>query len=139
MNGCEQIEEELDRYIDDELCAEDRRNLEAHLADCPECSLALQERREAMSMLADWNGALTAPRTRPVRRPGLWTALAAAAALLAAGIPVGVHFWTRPATIGETSHGKLVIRDMESGVTVLPGESGGPTMLMIDPFPEEDE
>lgn len=46
--ACRDLVELLTAYLDDELPAPDRAQIEAHLADCPGCSAALQQMRESI-------------------------------------------------------------------------------------------
>ena len=58
MSLCESIDTLAMAYLDDELAAEERRELELHLVDCGECKRRLDTERAAHSML---RGALVAP------------------------------------------------------------------------------
>lgn len=49
---CEQIERQLGRYIDNELSATEREQVDAHLAYCSSCRAELDELRETVSGLA---------------------------------------------------------------------------------------
>lgn len=164
MASCDLTLTEIDRYIDDELPAEARSALEAHMADCPECNRAFQERRAAMAMLAEWAGsapepaAATARRELPRRaRPARWAVLAAAAALLLIGLSAGLYFTGEPEGTGpegglnwrtlegvEVVEGELVVdpfpvnwRTMKEGVEVVRAGADAPQELIVDPFPEE--
>ena len=152
MASCEEVTAGLDRYIDDELGREERLDFESHLADCPECSRGLAERRAAMGMLAEWSepsGGARAAARRPAGAT-LRLALAAAAALLAVGLFAGLHLEGRPARVdgppaGEAAAGgrdegagearKLSMRGLDQGVKVLRDAPGGPVELEVDPFP----
>jgi len=90
------FEAQLDAYLDDELAAPDRAELEAHLRACPACS-RLERRRRALSVaLREQLARFPAPQTlrarvragaraeasrTALRRVPYWEALAVAASL----------------------------------------------------------
>ncbi|MDP1918794.1 MAG: FecR domain-containing protein [Myxococcales bacterium] len=91
----------------DELELDDRRYVELHLSDCPECTDSLEAVRIARRALAsarhaapaiDWVhtdervGALVEKRMRSMSRPG-WFPFAVAGALVATAAAVTVVFW----------------------------------------------
>ncbi len=49
---CEQIERQLGRYVDEELSAAERSQVEAHLDFCSSCRTELQELRELVGQIA---------------------------------------------------------------------------------------
>lgn len=51
---CEQIEELLSPYIEDELTAEDRRAVDDHLRICPDCTSLLSLFQETTEALSDF-------------------------------------------------------------------------------------
>jgi len=64
---CEQIERQLGRYIDGELPASDRVQVEAHLESCANCRAELADLREIVSGIA---------RPRPITvPPSLWSSI----------------------------------------------------------------
>jgi hypothetical protein len=81
--------ERLSEYVDDELGADERRALEAHLAGCPSCAQAVDEIRQVAARAARlpssppdadlWHGIAARIESAPQQRP-LFRALAAAAA-----------------------------------------------------------
>lgn len=91
----------------DELELDDKRYVELHLSDCPECTDSLEAVRIARRALAsarhaapaiDWVhtdervGALVEKRMRSMSRPG-WLSFAVAGALVATAAAVTVLFW----------------------------------------------
>jgi anti-sigma factor RsiW len=101
------FESELDAYLDGELAADDLRELEAHLAQCPECVRFRDERLELRAAIAAEIPAFRAPETlrtrvqvaaasaarpRPAHRftIGSWSSLLALAASL---VFVAVGTW----------------------------------------------
>jgi len=50
---CEQIEEFLSPYLEDELNPEEKRTIEEHLKTCPNCSLLLSSLKETRESLVD--------------------------------------------------------------------------------------
>jgi hypothetical protein len=162
MDGGSEITPMIDRYLDDELSTQERRDFEALLSDSPELSEALSERRAAMAALSDWADAM--PATEPARRrmsPARTALVAAAAAAALAAVPAYFYLAGRgPDRSGGEEH-RLTMRSMEEGVTVnaegelvtdpfpmkwrtlqdgvqvVRGASGEPDALMVDPFPEE--
>ncbi len=95
------FEAQLDAYLDDELAAADARELEAHLAQCPECARFRNERLELRAAIraqvptfeapaalrnrvraavGATGGVARAPRRFAVR--GMWRSLALAASLV---------------------------------------------------------
>ena len=161
MDSPEEMLSSLDRYIDDELSHDARSDFERRLAEDPELSRELAERREAMGMLADWSGSLASP---PARRSfslvaSLGLALAAAAAIALVAVPLALSGRrgardTDALTWGDMNGVRLVQnadsapemvvdpfpmkwRTLSDGVQVIDGESGEPDELVVDPFPEE--
>jgi anti-sigma factor RsiW len=129
MSLCQSIDTLAMAYLDDELAAEERRELELHLTDCGECKRHLETERAELVML---RGALAPPpapdlvkarvaraldeedqrvagteRQRARSRLGKWllpgTALAAAAAALVVflGVGVGSGAKDRPQTVAK--------------------------------------
>ncbi|HOX06284.1 MAG TPA: anti-sigma factor [Planctomycetota bacterium] len=137
MIDCRGVDTILDRYLDGETTVEERAGVEDHLNGCAACSRLLAERRSAMGLLAEWAGSAAPATVRPAPRLP-WLRLAAAAAVLAAG---GILAWqlldNRPGhTQGPARSGhQLVMRAMNDGVTVLPGQAGQPDELVVDAFP----
>ncbi|MHC4913845.1 MAG: anti-sigma factor family protein [Planctomycetota bacterium] len=163
MDSPEERLSRLDRYIDDELDHDERMDFESRLADSPELSRELAERRAAMGMLADWSDSLVGPpaRRRLTLGASLRLALAAAAAVALVAVPLALS--RRPDARGADAGGltwgtmdgvrlvetgdaatEMVVdpfpmkwRTLSDGVQVIDGESGGPDELVVDPFPEE--
>ncbi len=50
---CEQVEEFLSPYLEDELSPEEKRTVEEHLKTCPGCSLLLSSLKETRESLVD--------------------------------------------------------------------------------------
>src|SRR5437879_12390377 len=84
------LEPQLDAYLDGELAEAERRELESHLAHCPECTRFLDSRLALRSAIKARIPALRAPDTlrrrvrslqRRARMPVLWRSLAVAASL----------------------------------------------------------
>ena len=95
---CEELKELRGAYLDGELAAPARDSVEAHVAGCSECERQLSElgnvdlsiRNAAAPRLTDAErlhimGAL--------RRPALPWGRLAAAALIAAALPLGISAW----------------------------------------------
>jgi len=84
------LELQLDAYLDGELAEAERRELESHLAQCPECTRFLDGRLALRSAITARIPALRAPDTlrqrvrslqRRARMPVIWRSLAVAASL----------------------------------------------------------
>jgi anti-sigma factor RsiW len=132
MSLCQSIDTLAMAYLDDELAAEERRELELHLGECGECKQHLETERSELQML---RGALAPPpapdlvkariaraldeedvrvagteRQRARTRLGKWllpgSALAAAAAALLVFIGVGF----KPAADRQQTVAKEVVR-----------------------------
>ena len=139
MAACKDVQAGLDRYLDNEMAAEERPAVEAHLAGCPECRTALVERRAAMGLLAQWaaSGAETRGRA-PIRSAAGWLRLTAAAAALALAASVAWQYAGKeppvvPAAV--PAKPKLVMRTLDQGVTIVRGEAGEPDELIVEAFP----
>lgn len=48
---CEQCKDKLTEFIEGDLSSDEKQQLQAHLADCPECARALQEMRGLLAVL----------------------------------------------------------------------------------------
>ncbi|HEY6210533.1 MAG TPA: zf-HC2 domain-containing protein, partial [Gemmatimonadales bacterium] len=70
------LEAQLDAYLDGELAAPDAREIEAHLARCPECAQLRAARLELRAAIAERVPALRAP---PALRERVQEALRATA------------------------------------------------------------
>lgn len=101
----EHLRAQLDAYLDGELAAVEAGEFEAHLARCPECTRAREERlalraairraaptppapdtlRERVRLGLRARGAAAAGPAQPIGRPWSWLALAASLALVAFG------------------------------------------------------
>jgi len=84
------LESQLDAYLDGELAEAEGRELESHLAQCPECTRFLDSRLALRSAIHVRIPALRAPDalrqrvrslSRRVRMPVIWRSLAIAASL----------------------------------------------------------
>lgn len=162
MDSGSEITPEIDRYLDDELSAQERRDFEALLSDSPELSEALSERRAAMAVLGGWADSLTLPGARRARLgPARTVLVAAAAAAALAAVPTALYFAGRTPSrpegqghrltlrapgegVSVNPAGELVVdpfpmkwRTLQDGVQVVRGASGEPDALRVDPFPEE--
>jgi anti-sigma factor RsiW len=149
----------LDRYMDDELTDSERNSFEALVADEPELSRELAERRKLMGMLGDWADASeTSPEN--TSRSGLLLGAAAAVAvaataLIASNLPLQS---TTPAEhelrwrdmkngVSVSSEGELTVDpfaaermqwrklNKTNGVEVIPGKPESSDELLVDPFP----
>lgn len=107
MMNCEQVREQYLDYAYDELDGERRAGLEAHLRECAECRLGLEDLNITRSFLGAWTDPpLEAPRLvfraangepRPRRATPRWLPWAAAAA--AAVLAVGLFGWLWPVSV----------------------------------------
>src|SRR5256885_16635771 len=93
------LEAQLDAYLDGELTADDARELEAHLVQCPDCAVFRDGRIALRAAIAAQVPALQAPDAlrqrvraalrlaggtrsrRPIAAPGPWRSLALAPSL----------------------------------------------------------
>jgi len=103
MVKCEDVFEELHRYVDDESRGAPRERLDAHLRECPSCRQLLQQLRRENTFLVEVLADVTVPRR--VRRRVLrqvepasswrpsWSLATAAVLLLALGFWA---FWPAP-------------------------------------------
>jgi len=53
MTSCRDILRALSDYLDDEVAAEVRRNLEAHIAECKTCHVIFDTSRRTLRILTD--------------------------------------------------------------------------------------
>jgi len=153
----------LDRYMDDELTDSERKSFESLVADEPELSRELAERRELMGMLADW---ADAPETASANssKSGLLLGAAAAVAvaataLIASNLPLqsttptedqlrwrdmknGVSVSTEgELTVDPFAADRMQWRKLNktNGVEVIPGKPESSDELLVDPFPTIEE
>jgi Putative zinc-finger len=52
MAGCRELLEELGNYLDDDVSAELRRDLEVHLADCSDCKIIADSAKQTVKIVA---------------------------------------------------------------------------------------
>jgi len=52
MAGCRELLEELGNYLDDDVSADLRRELEVHLADCSDCKVVADSSRQTVKIVA---------------------------------------------------------------------------------------
>ena len=105
---CRELDDRLDGWVDDTLSEADRREVGAHLADCPECREQERRHRQLLSHAAALPRSVSPPRdlwpeiAERLERPGAWSrswlaswqpALAVAAAVV---IALGAVLLGRP-------------------------------------------
>ena len=53
MYSCDEVMDELSNYLDDEVTAEIRREMEAHLAHCRTCQVLYDSARKTLRIVTD--------------------------------------------------------------------------------------
>ena len=53
MYSCDEVIDELSNYLDDEVTAEIRREMEAHLAHCRTCQVLYDSARKTLRIVTD--------------------------------------------------------------------------------------
>ncbi len=127
----------LDRYIDDELSDAERLEFESRVADSPELSRELSERRAAMSLLSEWSeSGATAPAQRMTLGSTLRLGLAAAAAVAVVAVPLSLSRSgdKDPVVAAKPDRPAIVMHTLDEGVEMR-SEDDGTIELVVDPFP----
>ncbi len=141
MSLCESIDTLSMAYLDDELAAEERRELELHLTECPSCRVHVDGERSDHELLARALAAPAAPdllRSRVARALDAedaavaradrrrWTQwLLPGSAIMAAAAAIAVFVAVKPASPGEV--GPVARQAAEVVTRPLPMEVQGPS------------
>lgn len=120
---CGEVNGLLDRLMDDELTDEERRAMEAHGRDCPDCAEAIRatmrmkalfdemepEADVPLAAQAKWRGAVReAAKQKKRARMIRWIGSAAAAVVVLAGVGLAMNLRNAPARDAQNAAAELV-------------------------------
>jgi anti-sigma factor RsiW len=153
MTGCP-VEEHLSAFLDDEVAPPERRSIEEHVADCPDCAALLDSLRAVEALTAElaaepvtdaeWESAWVAVQARIAPRLAqrlvrLLVPLAAAAVLL-----LGIGLWMYFAGPGQPTQASVVEPDClvdrletAEGYTSMYQEAEVTIITLLPESPEE--